>query len=104
MIPWWVGRCLVWDVTATNHAATHLPLTSLSTGATAEATAARKLTKYTDLSVDNNFLPLTFETLGPFSHDTFISIKELGRHLFALIGNKGEKIFTSKFVHYSAAF
>jgi hypothetical protein len=94
MIPWRLGRCLVWDVTvADTVAATHLPLTSLSPGAAAEAASVRKISKYTDLSADYLFLPLAFETLGPISHDALIFIKELGRHLSVVSGDTRERSF-----------
>ena len=94
LIPWNAGRSLIWDATvADTVAATHLPITSLSAGAAAEAAAVRKISKYADLTTDYIFLPLAFESLGPISLDAQIFIKQLGRRVSESSGDRREGSF-----------
>ena len=47
LIPWKVGRCVMWDMTvADTMAVSYLPLTSVSVGAAAEGAALRKNNDY----------------------------------------------------------
>ena len=94
LIPWRVGRCLVWDATVTDtNAASYLSDTSQTVGAAAERAAARKHEKYLQLSATHFFVPLAFETMGPINTEGQAFLSDLGRKLSAITGEPRETSF-----------
>lgn len=65
LIPWRMGRALVWDATcADTLAASYLPTTSKRAGAAADARERLKATKYECLGAQYEFVAFGVETLG----------------------------------------
>ena len=94
LIPWRVGRCLIWDATVTDTlAASFLPDTSHTAGAAAERASARKIDKYSELSPTYFFIPLAFETLGPINSEGMTFLSDLGQKLCTATGDQRETSF-----------
>ena len=94
LVPWRVGRCLVWDATVTDTlAASYLPDTSQTVGAAAERAASRKHEKYLPLSSTHVFIPLAFETMGPINDEGRDFLSELGRKTSMITGDPRETSF-----------
>lgn len=67
LVPWKVGRALVWDATCVDTLApSHIPSTSVSAGAAANHAENLKRRKYENLTGDLIFEPFGVETLGPW--------------------------------------
>ena len=91
LIPWCVGRCLVWDVTvADTTAASYLPSTSISAGSAAEWAAVRKQAKCADLAQRYEFVPIAVESHGTYSATATAFLADLGRRLSAATSNAKE--------------
>ncbi|KAL3613036.1 hypothetical protein CASFOL_043125 [Castilleja foliolosa] len=81
LVPWQKGRSLIWDATCVNTtAACHLSRTTRVAGAAAESAALRKHTKYKELG-SYTFVPVAFETLGPWGAEAKKFVKEIGCRL-----------------------
>src|SRR5277367_3954610 len=94
LIPWRMGRCLIWDVTVTDTlAASYVHLTSVSHGAAAEGAASRKIAKYADLATTRCFIPLAIETLGPICESGVSLLDDLGSRLMSVTGDPRERAF-----------
>ena len=94
LVPWRMGRCLVWDATVTDTmAASYLSDTSQTVGAAAERAAARKHDKYQALSASHFFIPLAFETMGPINHEGHGFLSDLGKKLSVVTGDPRETSF-----------
>src|SRR6218665_403695 len=74
LIPWRMGRALIWDATVTDTLTFHPRRLLL-----AEQAADRKCAKYDILSKTYHFVPLACETLGPINNSGHLFITELGR-------------------------
>jgi hypothetical protein len=80
LIPWREGRCLLWDVTVANTtASSYLSSSAVLAGSAAESAAARKVTKYAQLSARYDFLPIAMETLGSMCSTALSFLSDLGR-------------------------
>ena len=91
LIPWQVGRNLVWDVTvADTLAASYLSITSQQSGSAAEHASDRKELKYSELTLSYIFVPIAFETLGPFGNKAINFLSELGRRISSVTGDPRE--------------
>ena len=91
LIPWKMGRSLIWDVTvADSLAASYLSSTSVTAGAAAEQAALRKHSKYQLLSDNFCFVPVAFETLGPFGNEAIEFINILGSKITETSGDPNE--------------
>ena len=94
MIPWGRGRCLAWDVTVVDTLApSHVADSSIVAGSAAVKAESSKTSKYADLSITHTFIPLAFETLGSWGVQCSESVKELGRRLTLVTGEKKEHVY-----------
>lgn len=88
LIPWQRGRCLVWDATCVStFAPSHLDRTMRAPGSAAEQAASLKRAKYSNLTLAYDFVPVAFETAGPWGTDAKIFVQEIGRRLRAKCGD-----------------
>ena len=62
-------------------------------GVVAEQAATKKAFKYSGLPDLYTFLPLAFENLGPMNEEAVYFLKEVGRRLADLSGDKRETSF-----------
>lgn len=94
LIPWRMGRCLVWDATVIDTlAASYLSEASVTVGAAAERAAARKHEKYHPLASTHLFVPLAFETMGPINSEGLAFLSDLGQKLSLVSGDPRETSF-----------
>ena len=82
LIPWSNGKPLVWDVTVTDTlASTYVSASSQNAGSAAAAAETRKITKYSHLSTNYNFIPIALETFGAWGKDTEELFSEIERRI-----------------------
>lgn len=97
MIPWRMGRGLVWDATcADTLAATYLPATAKRAGAAAEAREHAKAGKYKSLDAQYDFVAFGVETLGPWGPGARSLLRELGKRLRETTGDPRAGSFQPK--------
>ena len=83
-----------WDVTITDTVAdSYLHLSAARADSAAEGAASRKETKYADLDNSYTFIPLAFETYGPFNDKGTKFLQELGRCLRTVSDDPRESAF-----------
>ena len=88
LIPWSMGRALVWDATcADTLAASYVNSTSGRAGAAADAREHQKTLKYSCLGTQYEFFPFGVETLGPWGRSAQVLHKELSRRLREATGD-----------------
>jgi hypothetical protein len=91
LIPWARGRCVTWDVTSPDTLAlSHLPTTSIHAGSAAFKAETSKSTKYATIATTHIFVPLAFETLGPWGTEAIRFVQELGHRISAHTGDPKE--------------
>ena len=74
LVPWSVGKSIIWDVTIVDTlAASYIQTTSKTAGGDAEITVTRKEDKYAAFSINYDFIVIALETLGPLSTKTYFS-------------------------------
>jgi len=101
LVPWSNGRCFTWEVTVPDTLAmSQLDRTSISSGAAAEQAAVNKTTKYSDMLHDYHFVPVAFETLGPWCDAAMNFITRFGRRMLLWPENStvGDCIFVAETV------
>ncbi|CAH2095340.1 unnamed protein product [Euphydryas editha] len=82
LIPWNMGRVLVWDATCSDTLAlSHLHETSNRAGTACEATEKAKICKYRGLGSEYVFVPFGVETLGPWGPSAIMLFKEIAKRL-----------------------
>ena len=87
--PYKQGKSLVWDFTCTDTLCpSHIQQTSSEYGKAAEISETKKLAKYDALA--NNYIvtPIAIETLGPWAPMGLKLIKEVGKKIADLSGEK----------------
>jgi len=80
LMPWKDGRCVTWDVTVTDtmgQSYLHLPVTSQTSGAAAEAATGRKTAKYAPLTQAYSFMAIAAETMGAINSDDIEFLDDL---------------------------
>ncbi|CAH2239011.1 jg23577 [Pararge aegeria aegeria] len=78
LIPWRLGRSLLWDATCVdNLAASHIQGTSSMVGAAATNSEQAKRRNYENLESSFFFVPFGVETLGPWGPEARALFKEL---------------------------
>jgi hypothetical protein len=94
LVPWSNGKCLAWDATAPDTlASSHLPNTSTQAGGAAESAARLKVAKYANLSRTHQFVAIAIESLGPCNKEGLAFLREVGRRVTAVSGDKRETSF-----------
>ena len=94
LIPWINGKCMTWDVTASDTLApSYLSITSATVGVAAELAARKKMAKYATLSRSYQFIPIALESLGPCNADALAFIREVGRRMTLVSGDPRETTF-----------
>ncbi|XP_055337892.1 speckle targeted PIP5K1A-regulated poly(A) polymerase-like [Paramacrobiotus metropolitanus] len=79
---WQRGMCLAWDVTCVDTVAmSHRKATSVTAGSAAAQAEDRKAGLYLYLQGRYIFVPLAFETLGPWGKSASRLVKEIGKRL-----------------------
>ena len=87
IVPWKSGKLLVWDVTcAETFAPSYTSIASSKPGAVAAQVEERKCSKYSHLSSNHIFTPISIETSGSLSLKTRDFLKELGYCLRQALG------------------
>jgi hypothetical protein len=82
LVPWSKGRCLAWDATCPDtFAPSHIQSSSVSAGAVAAISEAKKCAKYAGLPADTDFCPVAVETTGVWGEEGLALVKELGRRI-----------------------
>ena len=82
LVPWRLGKCLVWDATVVDTLApSHVSLTCVTLGAAAATAEDLKRSKYVgNLPTTYEFIPLGFETLG--------SVGPAAQEFLAMLGKR----------------
>ncbi|CAH2262710.1 jg11285 [Pararge aegeria aegeria] len=76
LIPWMLGKSLVWDATCVDTlAASHIQATSSMVGAAATSAEQAKRRKYENLDSSFIFVPFGVETLGPWGQSGDLAIQ-----------------------------
>ncbi|XP_063629995.1 uncharacterized protein LOC134801393 [Cydia splendana] len=89
LIPWRMGRVLVWDATCVDTLApSHLHGTTKKAGAAAEAAESLKRRKYGGLDDNYKFIPFSVETLGPWGPGAQSLFTDLSKRLVEVSGDK----------------
>ncbi|CAK1587163.1 unnamed protein product [Parnassius mnemosyne] len=89
LIPWKMGRVLVWDATCSDTLAlSHLHGTNNRAGAACEAAEKAKAFKYRGLGSEYDFVPFGVETLGPWGPSAIRLFKEIAKRLVDITGDR----------------
>ena len=82
LIPWSHGRALIWDVTVHDTLApSYLHLSSSRAGSVVDNASGQKRRLYSDLTPTHHLIPLAFETMGTFSSDSMLFLKDVTRRI-----------------------
>ncbi|CAH2232477.1 jg19410 [Pararge aegeria aegeria] len=88
LIPWRLGRSLLWDATCVDTlAASHIQATSSLVGAAASSAEQAKRRKYENLDSSFIFVPFGVETLGPWGSEARALLKELSKRVIEPSGD-----------------
>src|ERR1700723_1713241 len=88
LVPWRLGRCMVWDATVVDTLApSHVERTSVTPGAAAATAEKKKRLKYVgNLPPTYEFIPLGIETLGALGPVAEDFLDTLGKRLAITTG------------------
>ena len=85
LIPWSRGKPLAWDVTVVDtFADSHIHDTSSQAGEAANKAAAKKTSKYSNLTATHIFAPIAMETAGSLNNLAIETIEEIGKRTSAI--------------------
>ena len=88
------GKILIWDVTVTDTlAASYIAHSLSSAGSAAERAAELKVSKYSSLCDQYDFIPIAIETLGPINTSAIHFLSSLGKRIAARTGDAREGAF-----------
>ena len=91
---WKDGKPLVWDFTTScTVAPSNLSTSVKGPSKTAETREKSKCKKYSDLSPNYHFVPVSAETFGAWGPQSRTFINELGRQLMEYTGEKRARFF-----------
>lgn len=88
LIPWSQGKSVAWDVTVIHSLADSYIASYLSPGDASELAATRKIEKYVSLPAAYIFQPIAFETLGAINESGISFLRDVGRRLSAVSGDR----------------
>ncbi|KAI8423332.1 hypothetical protein MSG28_014346 [Choristoneura fumiferana] len=90
LVPWSMGRPLVWDATCVDTLApSHVPSTSVTAGAAASSAESLKRRKYAALGTSYMFAHFGVETLGPWGPSARRLYKDLSTRLMEARATRG---------------
>ncbi|XP_069360016.1 uncharacterized protein [Maniola hyperantus] len=88
LVPWKMGRSLVWDATCVDTlAASHIQATSSMAGAAAISAEQAKRRKYENLDGSFVFVPFGVETLGPWGPGARALFEEIAKRVIESTGD-----------------
>ena len=94
LVPWSAGKCVLWDIMIVDiKAQSYAAISSVSAELVAEQSFARKLAKYSELTINHIFVPIAIESFGSISTEAFTSLSELGRRMSVVTGDMRQTIF-----------
>ena len=82
-------------------ASSYAAILSVSAGLVAIQPSERKLSKYSELTINHIFVPIAMESFGPICAKALTFLSELGRRIFVVTGDIRETTFL--FQHLSIA-
>ena len=89
MIPWSMGKSLVWDYTSPDTLApSHIGPSSDEAGKCAAQAEKRKLGHYKELERNFIVMPIAQETIGPYAPMGLKFLKEVGARIMEATGDK----------------
>jgi hypothetical protein len=99
LIPWENGRSLLWDVTCVDTVApSNVKRSATSPGSAACDAEKRKHIKYGPLKGTYTFIPLAFETMGPWGQEAKDFFQSLGAKLRIITGEENAPQFLAQSV------
>lgn len=95
IVPWAMGKCLVWDFTCSNTlASSYLASTKERAGAAAELAVSRKHQKYEDIKARGlHLVVFAAETMGPWCEEAKEWMKVIGKKLIKKTGEPKARFY-----------
>ena len=94
LVPWKRGRPITWDFTCPDtFAPSHLPHSSVESGAVAADAENSKALKYSHLSNTSHFIPVAVETTGTFGPSALAFLHEIGRRIKIQTGDQSSTYY-----------
>ena len=94
LLPWSRGKPMMWDFTCPDTLApSHIPISSATAGAAAEAAERNKLAKYAIFTQQYEVIPIAIETLGSSGCSATSFIEALGRRIMQATGDPRSTMF-----------
>ena len=94
LIPWSKGKCLLWDATCRDTVAkSYVNTSSRQVGWVAKTAEDKKIDLYNSLIGQYFFVPLGFETLGPWGPHAKNFVSDLGKRISNVTNEKRATLF-----------
>lgn len=94
LIPWSHGKCLLWDATCRDTlASSYIKQTTKHVGWLARTAEEKKINKYSSLLNQYHFVPLGFETFGPWGPCAKKFIVDLGKRISDITNEKRATLY-----------
>ena len=89
IFPYGHGKCLAWDFTCIDTICdTYVLDPAREAGKAAKIAESKKINKYKDLGNNYEFMPIAVETFGSWGQDSLKFIKEIGKRIQEVTGEK----------------